>query len=98
MPLDIHNLKNGRPQEHLYSIDDETYALLSPALALFKRRTGLSIDLYGDTKFSSGLSALIKSIEISFPDPIATPISIAVLLTTLKAAESRGASVVFCGD
>jgi hypothetical protein len=98
MALDVHVLVNGQPQKHLFSIDDEAYALLSPGLALFKKRTGVFLDPYGDTKFSSGLGSLIQSIEESLPTAGATQKSVSVLVAVLKAAESNGDSIVFVGD
>lgn len=98
MALDVHVLVNGQLQEHLFSIDDEAYALLSPGLALFKKRTGLFLDPYGDTKFSSGLGPLIQSIEESRQAAGASQKSVAMLVAVLKAAESNGDSIVFVGD
>ena len=54
MALDIHKLENGQAGELLFSIDDLSCSKLEPAFELYKNKTGLFIDPYGDRKLNSG--------------------------------------------
>jgi len=100
MALDIHRLENGQPYELLYSIGEAAYELLAPAFNLFKQRTGLTIDPYGDLQLSSGLQALIDTLNscLQTEKNNVAEAEINLLLKVLTDAQSRRISIIFCGD
>jgi hypothetical protein len=100
MALDIHVLENGRPTGLLYQIEHEQYMRTQVAINLFKKRTGIYIDEYGDTKFSSGLTSLIKTLKdcVANEKNSLSVRELTLLLAVLEEAERNGDSVIFIGD
>lgn len=99
MALDIHKLENGKAGELLFQINDSMYNLLEPAFQLFKQRTGLFIDPYGDLKFSSGLSGLIGAVsDSSGKIELIEQKNYNEFLILLEGLERNKAHVVFLGD
>jgi len=94
MSIDIHKLKNGRAEDYLLSINDSEYSELSPAIEMYKSKTGLFIDQYSDLKLSSGVLPLIQSLEATSNG---TDIY-ASLINVLKQSESAGYGIIFVGD
>ena len=96
MTLDIYKLENGQAGELLFSLNDLSYSKLEPAFDLYKNKTGLFIDPYGDIKLSSGFEPLIKSIndattkenEQLFKD----------VINILNKAHLNNYEVIFVGD
>lgn len=68
MALDIHTYENGKMGEHLYSTNDQLYAILSPCFERYKQRTGRFIDPYPDLPFSDGLELLIQAVVACMDD------------------------------
>jgi hypothetical protein len=100
MALDIHVLENGRPTGLLYRIEHEQYMRMQLAINLFKKRTGIYIDEYGDTKFSSGLRALTQTLKecVANEKNSLTVRELTSLLAVLEEAERNDNSVMFIGD
>ncbi len=94
MSIDIHLLKNGRAEDFLLSIDDSEYLELSPAIELYKSKTGLFIDQYGDLKLSSGVSPLIDSLEVTSNGSEIYK----SLLSVLKQSEVAGNGIIIVGN
>ncbi len=94
MALDIHILENGRHLERVFSINDAEFGELEKAFNLLAQRTGIIIDEYSDTKFSSGLNVLIQMISQTNAESDIHK----RLLTCLKELESEGKSIIFVGD
>jgi len=99
MALDIHKYENGKHGELLFQIADQLYVIFEPAFDLFRRRTGLFIDPYGDIKFCSGLGALIHAFMES-PEPIhaGRKHHYRTFLALLKQWEANGIEIIFLGD
>ena len=96
MALDIHKLENGKAGELLFSINNSVYSKLEPAFELYKNKTGLYIDPYGDRKLSSGLEPLITSInEITTKE---NEHLFNEIISVLNEAESNNYGVIFVGD
>jgi hypothetical protein len=57
MPIDIH-LKNNK-NTPLFSITDELYDSLTSAIEALEKKTGIFIDLYGDTRLTHQHAALL---------------------------------------
>jgi hypothetical protein len=94
MSIDIYKLVNGRSTDHLLSINESEYADLLPAMEMYKAKTGLIIDQYGDLKLNSGIKPLIESVETS-----ASGSEIfSSLIGVLKQSEVGGYGIIFVGD
>ena len=99
MALDIHNLEEGKTGELLFQIDDALYGILEPAFELFRRRTGLFIDQYGDLKLRSGLGTLIHAfMESPEPAHAGRKQHYRAFLALLKQWEENGTDIIFLGD
>jgi hypothetical protein len=100
MALDLHVLENGRHAKLLYQIQHDQYMRMQSAINLFKKRTGIYIDEYKDTKFSSGLKPLIQTLKDSVPDDKKSLAAqeINSLIAVLEEAEKNDTSVIFVGD
>lgn len=100
MTLDIHRLENGQAQEKLISIGNAEFGLLEPGFKLFSKKTGLPIDPYRDLKLSSGLQALIQALEETRKHEKSKEAKgiMESLLRVLYEAQSKGHSIIFCGD
>ncbi len=94
MSIDIHKLMNGRPTDLLLSINDSEYAELLPAIEMYKAKTGLFIDQYGDLKLSSGVQPLIESAKASTSGSKIY----SSLISVLKQSEVGGYGIIFVGD
>jgi hypothetical protein len=98
MAIDIYKLVKDRPTERLYSITEAALDALAPALQLFHRRTGLTIDPYKDQKFSSGLAPLIAALTESMPSEPKKAAVYKDLVEVLEAAERDSTALLFVGD
>lgn len=100
MALDLHTLENGRHAKLLYQIGHDQYMRMAPAIELFMRRTGIYINQYSDTRFSSGLGPLIKTLKECVPDDKRSLVAqeMNALIAVLEEAESENTSVIFVGD
>ena len=96
MALDIHKLENGKAGELLFSIDNFAYSKLEPAFEIYKNKTGLYIDPYGDRKLSSGFEALITSINETATKENEQLFK--EIIQVLNEAESNNYGVIFVGD
>lgn len=94
MSLDIHKLQNGKASDLILSIKDSEIAELMNAFELFRSKTGLLIDPYGDIKFSSGFNALIQCLEET--DSGSKVYS--DLLGLLRESDDKNVSLIFVGD
>jgi hypothetical protein len=95
MSLDIHKLKNGRPEERLLSISDSEYSELLPVFDSFKSKTGLHIEQYSDLKLSSGVfQPLIEAIKASGNSAKIY----GELLKVLEQSVVAGCGIMFVGD
>src|SRR5690348_16367342 len=100
MALNIHVLENGRHTKLLYQIQHDQYMRMEHAITLFKKRTGIYIDEYRDTKFSSGLKPHIQTLKDCVPDDkksLAAREMIS-LIDVLEEAERENTSLIFVGD
>lgn len=100
MSLDLHRLESGRAKERLLSLDEGMYWHLEPAFSLYKKRTGLLIDPYGDLKLSSGFRPLIEALNETLcttkqPDARS---AMSALLLVLSEADKNQIDLIFCGD
>jgi hypothetical protein len=50
MALDLYSLENGRIGEHLLSIEDEMFRNLVRCFAIVQKRSGITVDEYGELK------------------------------------------------
>jgi hypothetical protein len=100
MALDIHVLESGRHTELLYQIQHDQYMRMEHAINLFKKRTGIYIDEYRDTKFSSGLKPLIQTLKDCIPDDKKSSAAreMASLINVLEEAERNNTPIIFVGD
>ncbi len=98
MALDIHIMQNGQPKEWIYSIDSEKWLLFKEAFEIFKAKTGLTIDQYSDTKFSSGLQILIDVLKSVAPQYGESVEMFSEFIAVLEAAASNGKNIIFVGD
>lgn len=90
MPLDVHAYENGKMGRLLFQIDDKAYGDLRPVFELFRKRTGLAVDPYGDLVVDAALPALISAL---------TEVHASSLLSgILEECERTGRSVIFVGD
>ena len=98
MALDLHIMENGQPKEWIYAIDSERWSLFNEAFEIFKAKTGLVIDQYSDTKFSSGLQNLIDILNSVAPQYGKSAALFSEFISVLESAESNGKKVIFVGD
>jgi hypothetical protein len=98
MALDLHIMENGQPKEWIYYIDSEKWALFGEAFEIFRSKSGLVIDQYSDTKFSSGLQNLIEVLKSFAPEYGKNSILFTEFISVLEATESKGKNVIFVGD
>jgi len=98
MALDLHIMENGQPKEWIYAIDSEKWSILNEAFAIFKTKTGLVIDQYSDTKFSSGLQNLIDVLKSVAPKYGKNAELFSEFIAVLESAESNGKNIIFVGD
>ena len=98
MALDIHIMQNGQPKEWIYSIDSEKWSLFKEAFEVFNAKTGLTIDQYSDTKFSSGLQNLIDVLKSASPQYGKSAELFSEFIAVLDEVESNGKNVIFVGD
>jgi hypothetical protein len=98
MALDLHIMENGQPKEWIYSIDSEKWALFEEAFEIFRAKSGLVIDQYSDTKFSSGLQNLIDVLKSVAPEFGENSILFSEFISVLEATESKDKNVIFVGD
>ena len=98
MALDIHIMQNGQPKEWIYSIDSEKWLLFKVAFEVFKAKTGLTIDQYSDTKFSSGLQILIDVLKSVAPQNGKSAELFSEFISVLDSAASNGKNIIFVGD
>ncbi|WP_209113897.1 hypothetical protein [Endozoicomonas sp. G2_1] len=98
MALDLHIMENGQPKEWIYAIDSEKWSLLNEAFEIFKAKTGLVIDQYSDTKFSSGLQNLIDVLNSVAPKYGKKAELFSEFIAVLECAESSGKNIIFVGD
>ncbi|MEZ5986124.1 MAG: hypothetical protein R3B94_09250 [Hyphomonas sp.] len=90
MALDVHAYEDGKMGQLLFQIDDKVYGDLRPAFELFRQRTGLSVDPYGDLVVDSALPALISAL---------TEVHASSLLSSiLEECVRTGRSVILVGD
>ncbi len=94
MGIDIHRLKNGRPEDLLLTINESEYQDLLPAIETYSANTGLLIDQYSDLKLSSTVIPLIEALESS-----ANGSEIyRSLIGILKQSDVEGYGIIFIGD
>ena len=98
MALDLHIMENGQPKEWIYAIDSAKWSILNEAFEVFKSKTGLVIDQYSDTKFSSGLQNLIDVLKSVAPKYGKNAELFSELIAVLELAESNGKNIIFVGD
>jgi hypothetical protein len=100
MALDLHVLENGHHTKLLYQIQHDQYMRMEPAIDLLKRRTGIYINQYSDTKFSSGLKPLIQTLKECVPEDkkSLTARKMISLIDVLEEAERNETPVIFVGD
>ncbi|EAR10586.1 hypothetical protein MED297_11240 [Reinekea sp. MED297] len=85
---------DGKAKDHLLSINSSEYVELLPAIELFRAKTGLFIDQYGDLKLSSGVSSLVESLEATSTGNQ----NYRSLIRVLRASEEEGYGIIFLGD
>ena len=96
MALDIHKMENGKAGELLFSINDSSYSKLEPAFELYKNKTGIFIDPYGNRKLSSGFEPLINSLnEVTTKE---NEHLFKEIVNVLSEAEANNYGVIFVGD
>lgn len=94
MGIDIHRLKNGRPEDLLLTINESEYQDLLPAIEIYSANTGLLIDQHSDLKLSSTVIPLIEALEAS-----ANGSEIyRSLIGILKQSDVEGYGIIFIGD
>jgi hypothetical protein len=100
MALDLHVLENGRHAKLLCQIEHDQYMRMQPAINLFKERTGIYIDEYKDTTFSSGLRPLIQTLKDCMPEDAKSLAAreMISLIDVLEGAERTDTPVIFVGD
>ena len=98
MALDLYILENGQPKEWIYSIDYEKWSLFEEAFEIFKAKTGLTIDQYSDTKFSSGFQTLIDVLKSVAPRYGKSAELFSEFITVLDTALRNGKNLIFVGD
>jgi hypothetical protein len=98
MALDLHIMENGQAKEWIYAIDSEKWVLFNEAFEKFAAKSGLVIDEYSDTKFSSGLQNLIDVIKSVAPEYGKNSVVFTEFISVLESAESNSKSVIFVGD
>ena len=98
MALDLHIMENGQPKEWIYAIDSEKWSLFNEAFEIFKAKTGLVIDQYSDTKFSSGLQNLINVLNSVTPKHGKNAELFSEFIAVLESAENSGKNIIFVGD
>jgi hypothetical protein len=98
MALDLHIMENGQPKEWIYSIDSKKWALFEEAFEIFRAKSGLVIEQYSDTKFSSGLQNLIDVLKSVAPEFGENSILFSEFISVLEATESKDKNVIFVGD
>ena len=97
--LTIHKLHNGEAGDLLYSVDDDCLKRNKEGFELHEKSTGVFIDPYGNTKFSSGLSALISALKLPYADKAAERNGgYSELIEKLEEWERNGTNIIFVGD
>jgi hypothetical protein len=96
MALDIHKLTD-RAEDHLFSIGDNEYSALESAFNIYKKKTGIFIDPYSDTKFTCGIDVLISSIEESMKSNENNGVH-KQLISILSQAINDKYCIIFVGD
>ncbi|MFD2165636.1 hypothetical protein ACFSJY_05105 [Thalassotalea euphylliae] len=89
--MEIYTLNNGRADTLLYALSQNQLKELDSAFKHFNKATGIRIDLYGDTRFSSGNEVLIESIEESLEIKSKTRKDVVNVLKANK-------KIIFVGD
>lgn len=57
--MGIHFYRSRTKEGSLFHLSTATYELIEPAVDLLERKTGLSLDLYGDTKLTDNNAAML---------------------------------------
>jgi len=89
--MEIYTLRNGQADELLYALTGQQLNELTIAFEHFYKSTGIRIDIYRDTKFSSGNEGLIKSISETLESSSKTKAEIINILCEHE-------KVIFVGD
>ncbi len=98
MSLELCEFKRCRPGKLLLYINDKGYQDIVDILELYRSKSGIVIDQYSDTKFSSGLSVLINcTLEVMNSSKDCKLIQ-QEFLSVLQAVESENKSIIFLGE
>lgn len=89
--MEIYTLINGQPDKLLYVFTNKQLIEINAVFEHFQAACGIKINLYGDTKFSSGNAGLISSVSAVLNKNSKTRTDVVEVLTNNE-------QVIFVGD